>query len=182
MELILIRHLPTQWNKLGIFQGSQDIPILPLSIEDIEIIQENKKIIIDFEPELILASGLMRTQQTAFEYGVTSPKIDPLLNELQFGEYEGKERNVITKVKEWTDDPRSLVLGERMVDFEKRIVQFINKYNHHARIVVFGHGSWMRGLLSIVSVGTIQKMNQVHIHNNQLIHLSLNKNLHQLEI
>lgn len=174
MELLLIRHLPTKWNELGILQGSQDIPILPLKNEDGDKIKENMRIINSFNPDIVLASQLQRTQQTALQYGFSSPLVEALLNELQFGKFEGVEKKAITSLNEWTSDPRSLVLGERLVDFERRIFRFLNKYNHYPRILVFGHGSWIRGLLSIQSVGTIQNMNQILVENNQLIHLLMN--------
>ena len=180
MELLLIRHLPTKWNKMGILQGSQDVPLLQVTEEDIKKIKENMKVIHDFKPELVLASQLKRTKQTAVEYGFNHLQIEPLLNELNFGKYEGTEKKQLMLKKEWTENPRSLILGENMIDFENRIIQFINKYNHYSRILVFGHGSWTRGLLSIINIGTIQKMNQVHVENNQLISLILNKHYTEL--
>lgn len=180
MELILIRHLPTKWNKLGIFQGSQDIPLLPVAEEDVKKIKDNMKVLNNFKPEAVLVSQLKRTQQTAAEYGFNHPQIEPLLNELNFGKYEGADKKQLMLEKEWTDNPRSLILGERMIDFENRIIQFINKYNPYSRILVFGHGSWIRGLISITDVGTIQKINQVQVENNQLISLILNKHYTEL--
>ncbi|HHY74828.1 MAG TPA: phosphoglycerate mutase family protein [Bacillus bacterium] len=182
MELILIRHLPTKWNKLGILQGSQDIPILPVSKKDSEKIQENIKMINSFKPDIIVASQLMRTKQTALQYGFKHPVIEPLLNELQFGEYEGVEKKELMKIMEWTTNPRTLVLGERLTDFENRIKQFITQYRKYSCVLVFGHGSWIRGFLSIENVGTIQKMNQVVVENNQFIHASIKKSRHQVEL
>jgi probable phosphoglycerate mutase len=175
MELLLIRHLPTEWNKSGLLQGSQDIPLLPVIDEDLAILEENKKVISTFQPDIVLASQLIRTQQTAFNYGFPNPIIEPLLNELHFGNYEGTRKKELLKVKEWISDPRSLTLGERLIDFEKRITRFLSLYNLYTRLVVFGHGSWIRALLSINRVGSIQEMNQVEVHNNELIYIVINK-------
>lgn len=182
MQLLLIRHLPTKWNKLGLLQGSQDIPLLPVINEDLEKLEENKKMISTFHPEIVVASGLKRTQQTALNYGFHKPIIEPLLNELNFGKYEGIEKKHLVEVKEWTTDPKSLTLGEHLSDFEKRIIRFLNKYDHYTRILVFGHGAWIRALLSLNRVGSIQEMNQVAVHNNELILLTISKGLQQLEL
>lgn len=177
MELLLIRHLPTEWNKSGLLQGSQDIPLLPVHDEDLIKVEENKKMINSFYPEIVVASGLIRTQQTAFHYGFHKPIIEPLVNELNFGKYEGFEKKQLVAVKEWSSDPKSLTLGERLSDFEKRIILFLNTYNHYARILVFGHGAWIRALISLNRVGSIQEMNQVNVHNNELIYLTINQQL-----
>lgn len=179
MELILIRHLPTEWNKLGLLQGSQDIPLLPVSDEDLAKLEENERVISTFQPEVVIVSQLKRTQQTAFNYGFPNPIIEPLLNELNFGKYEGVEKKELLRVKEWISDPRPLTLGERLIDFEKRITRFLTQYNHYTRMVVFGHGSWIRALLSINQVGSIQEMNQIEVNNNELIDLVINKKMLQ---
>lgn len=175
MEFLLIRHLPTEWNRKGILQGSKDIPILPIIETDAIKIRENLKVIYDFKPDLILASQLIRTQQTAAEYGFKDPIIDPLLNELNFGDFEGIKKEYLLEKKQWINNPRTMQLGECMIDFEERIFQFLHQFQQDSRLLIFGHGSWIRGLLSISKIGTIQKMNQVKVKNNQLIHLENKK-------
>ncbi|WP_017755207.1 histidine phosphatase family protein [Calidifontibacillus oryziterrae] len=173
MELLLIRHLPTKWNQNEVLQGLRDIPILPVCNEVKHDIQTKRKAIEDFSPEIILVSQLVRTKQTAFAYGYNKPKIEPLLNELNFGMYEGKEKKELLKVSDWIHNPRALILGERMIDFEERLVRFINYYKEYSRVLVFGHGSWIRGMLSISRIGTIQEMNKMTVKNNEMINLQL---------
>ncbi|HHW37848.1 MAG TPA: phosphoglycerate mutase family protein [Bacillales bacterium] len=180
MELLLIRHLPTEWNKSGLLQGSRDIPLLPVTDEDLAKLEANKNVIGSFQANIVVASQLKRTQQTALNYGFPHPLIEPLLNELNFGKYEGFEKEQLLKVKEWVSDPRSLTLGESLDDFEKRIIRFLTKYDHYTRILVFGHGSWIRALLSLNRVGSIKEMNQIEVHNNELIYLTINQQLLQL--
>ncbi len=180
MELLLIRHLPTEWNKSGLLQGSQDISLLSVFDEDLAIIEENKQMINSFHPEIVVASQLKRTQQTALHYGFPNPFIEPLLNELNFGKYEGIEKKHLLEVKEWISDPKSLILGERLSDFEKRIIRFLNKYDHYTRILVFGHGAWIRALLSLNRIGSIKEMNRIEVYNNELIYLTINQQLLQL--
>ncbi|NSL50883.1 histidine phosphatase family protein [Calidifontibacillus erzurumensis] len=171
MELLMVRHLPTEWNKMGILQGLKDIPILPVLAKDKKKIKENRKVIERFNPEIVLVSELIRTKQTALEYGFDHPVIEPLLNELHFGLYEGTLKKELEKNKQWFVNPRLLRFGEHLIHFEQRIVNFLNKYCHYSRVLAFGHGSWMRACMSLVQVGTIEKMNQVIVENNELIHL-----------
>lgn len=125
MELTLIRHLPTEWNEKGVLQGSKDIPILELADANKKAIETNKKLL---KPtySLILTSELTRTQQTAKSYGYNSFKIEPLLNELHFGEFEGKEKKLLieTYKDEWFTRPGEIMLGEKISNLEKGCTHF----------------------------------------------------------
>ncbi|MEH7387219.1 phosphoglycerate mutase family protein [Bacillus sp. JJ1521] len=170
MELTLIRHLPTEWNVKGVLQGSRDIPILEVSNANKEEIEKNKPMLKQ-QYSLILTSALTRTQQTARAYGYENYEIEPLLDELHFGEFEGKEKTLLieTYKNKWFANPREIVLGERIVDLETRILAFLEKYKDYESILVFGHGSWIRACLSYHGFGNVNKMNQLEIKNNQLI-------------
>ncbi|WP_010283889.1 histidine phosphatase family protein [Bacillus timonensis] len=170
MELTLIRHLPTEWNKKGVLQGRKDIPILELNNKDKEDIEKNKKML---RPKysLILTSTLTRTQQTAIAYGYENFEPEPLLNELNFGEFEGKKKQHLIETYQnlWFSNPGEIVLGEKIADLEKRMLAFIDKYKDYDSMLVFGHGSWIRACLAYSKFGTINKMNQLEIKNNQML-------------
>jgi broad specificity phosphatase PhoE len=171
MQLAVIRHLPTEWNQQGLLQGSRDIPLSPLTETQKRGITENIDIINRLEPiEQVITSSLIRTQETAKFYGYNDFIIDPLLNELNFGEFEGKKKSLLMEryKHEWVNNPKQLVLGESLADFENRIFIFLEKYKKGNNLLVFGHGSWIRALKSIREIGTIQRMNQVEVPNNQL--------------
>ncbi|MFT4414106.1 histidine phosphatase family protein [Fredinandcohnia humi] len=172
MELILIRHLPTPWNTKGILQGRRDIPIQDLSESDKEDILRNKKQLKERETfSHVLVSSLKRTHQTAEAYGYTNFKVEPLLDELDFGDFEGKAKRELieTYKKEWFHTPSKVVLGEKLTDLENRMLAFINKYKNVDSVLAFGHGSWMRTCLSYERYGTIDRMNDIDIRNNQLL-------------
>jgi broad specificity phosphatase PhoE len=172
MQLAVVRHLPTLWNKNELLQGKRDIPIDQASIPLFDkSIEENKRLLEKLEPfELILASNLSRTKQTADVYGYESIK-EPLIDELDFGEFEGKPKQELTQQYDWIHHPRTMTLGENMVDFEKRLQAFCDRYQRYNRILVFGHGSWIRGLLSLQQHGSIQNMNKITVENNELFQL-----------
>jgi len=181
MELTLIRHLPTEWNEKGVLQGSKDIPILELTDENKKAIEINKELL---KPtySLILTSELTRTKQTAKGYGYESFEIEPLLNELNFGEFEGKEKKLLieTYKNEWFTHPGEIMLGEKISNLEIRVHSFLQKYKDFESILVFGHGSWIRACVSYLKFGTIDNMNQLEIKNNQLLTIKVREEEHKI--
>lgn len=170
MQITLIRHLPTEWNKKNILQGKKDIPLSPLSDGMKREIERNKHFLETMAtPDVVLASSLRRARQTARLYGYES-KVERLLDELDFGPLEGKSKSCLLQTfgKQWLESPRRLTLGEKLTDFERRIRLFIEKYHHYDHVLVFGHGSWIRGCISLLRYGTIDEMNKLSARNNEL--------------
>lgn len=172
MQLYAIRHLPTSWNKEGKLQGSNDIDILPISDTDRDIVELNRTNIQDIKFDLVLVSSLKRTHQTAQAYGYTDYTFEPLIDELNFGKYEGVEKvKMLDDLQSsWYDNAKSITLGESLIDFESRLKAFIKKYEGHT-ILLFAHGAVLRGLKAIFSVGDINEMNKEDVKNNSLIRL-----------
>jgi broad specificity phosphatase PhoE len=173
MQITLIRHLPTQWNKQRKLQGRRDIDISPITAEFKQGIEENKCILDDLAPfDVVLASSLKRTHQTAAAYGF-EVETDGLLDELDFGPFEGHPKGKLVQAygEEWIDNPLDLVLGESLVDFENRIRLFLKKYRHYQNILVFGHGSWIRAIISYAELGHINRMNKMVLENNVCVTL-----------
>ena len=171
MKLICIRHLPTQWNKKQLLQGRHDIDILPPDEQYRQAIDSNRSRLKSYGSfECVLTSTLKRTQQTAVCYHIHHITIEPLLNEIDFGTYVGQPKASLLKDwgEVWQQNPRNLVLGEPIINLEDRINTFIAKYQAYSQLLVFGHGGWIRGLLSIVQYGDIRAMNQFVVENNQL--------------
>lgn len=173
MQITLIRHLPTDWNNKTWLQGRKDIQISPLTDEHKQGILENQQLLTKRSPfDIVLASSLVRTHQTAKLYG-RQPETESLLDELDFGPFEGKPKNKLMEEigTAWVENPMSLTLGENLVDFERRIVQFLKKYRQYENILVFGHGSWIRAISSYWKYGHINNMNKLTVANNECISL-----------
>lgn len=173
MQITLIRHLPTEWNKKTWLQGRRDICISPLTNELQNGILENKKLLKQNAPfDIVLASSLNRTHQTATLYGQQA-ETEHLLDELDFGIYEGCPKQMLFEAHgaSWLENPKSLVLGESVSNLEDRIIQFLDKYKDYNRILVFGHGSWIRAISSYWKYGTINYMNQFTVENNECLSL-----------
>ncbi|MGX6443408.1 histidine phosphatase family protein [Neobacillus sp. K501] len=171
MRITLIRHLPTEWNRKTWLQGRRDIDISPLADTYLAEMEENQRILgLEFPFDKVLASTLKRTHQTAQHYGFQC-ETESLLDELDFGPYEGqpKEKLMETYGAEWLENPRELILGESIQNLEKRIVTFLNKYRSCPKLLVFGHGSWIRAFLSFSQFGHINNMNKIEVPNNACI-------------
>ena len=178
MKLVMVRHMTTDLNVRGVLQGRRDIPILEPGPLDLEKIQANLLTIRAQEGsgyDHVLTSRLKRTQMTANLYGY-SFQVESLADELDFGAYEGQPKTELFDQEPlWQDRPDCLVLGESLSDFENRVLAFCRKYELCDRILVFGHGAWIRGLVSRVENGSIQNMNQMVLPNNEVIILNIEK-------
>jgi probable phosphoglycerate mutase len=176
MLLVSIRHLPTEWNERGLLQGQSDSPVLEITPASEAAIRENLDRIRRLGPfDTVLTSELRRTQTTAAIYGFDSFTPEPLLNELDFGEWEGRTRDEFYAAfgDRWFADPLGLVLGESLADFQSRIARFLEKYRRHTSVLAFSHGSWMRALRSIRAHGDIRAMNIGWIENSELLEVRI---------
>src|SRR5690625_170197 len=171
MKITLIRHLPTEWNDQALLQGRKDIN-LPEKIEDhLEMIKKNKQLIEKNKPyDLVIASSLTRTYQTAklYEY---KPIRETLLDELDFGIYEGLPRQKLIDAFAdcWIEKPDTIMLGESVMALERRIQTFLQKYKTYTNILLFGHGAWIRAFISYNQNGNISDMNKIKVHFNHPI-------------
>lgn len=173
MHITLIRHLPTEWNMKEKLQGRKDIGIANLTEDYEKKIRENKQQLVKLAPfDLVLASTLNRTHQTAHIYGY-KPETEQLLDELDFGPFEGGEKKKLIEVygDKWIENPKELTLGESLINLEGRITSFIDKYADFFSILAFGHGAWIRAIVSYFHYGDINMMNKIIVENNQCITL-----------
>lgn len=176
MQITLIRHLPTEWNRKSLLQGRRDISIATPSVETMREIDMNNRHLAGISPfDLVLVSTLRRTHQTANLYGYKA-RTEELLSELDFGPYEGKPKKILLEEHsdQWVNNPKSLILGESLQNLEKRIILFTEKFREYKNLLVFGHGSWIRGFLSYQKYGDINQMNKIEVKNNECNTVTLN--------
>ncbi|MCU9614735.1 histidine phosphatase family protein [Caldibacillus lycopersici] len=184
MQITLIRHLPTDWNKKTKLQGRKDIPISPIILEDqIQITKNLKRLKKLPQPDMILASTLSRTMQTANAYGFTA-QVDTLLDELDFGTFEGRPKSLLMEMlgDQWLEEPLQVELGEKLTQLQQRVYLFLKKYQTYTHVLVFGHGAWIRALLSLIQTGNLNQMNKITLDNNQMITLSIDKSIKERKI
>lgn len=175
MTLVAVRHLPTPWNQAGLLQGRNDIPIAPPDAGQQRHIQQTRNKLDQFGPfDIVLCSRLQRTRQTALAYGYSDPVKDALLDEFHFGPYEGRPKaDLETDLGEaWRERPDTLELGEGIAELERRIRRFLDTYRRYRRVLLFGHGCWLRALKAIHDTGHVRAMNRTAIENNQFLVLN----------
>jgi broad specificity phosphatase PhoE len=172
MLLVCVRHLPTSWNEKLLLQGQRDIPLIKPDEETLEQVRLSRRKLSELGPfDSVWTSTLERAQHTARLYGYDELVIDPLLDELSFGPFEGRHRDELNAAhgEEWMKDPRGLVLGESLQALHERINAFLEKCSGDRKVLVFGHGSWMRALRSIMENGDVRAMNQRWVANNEIL-------------
>ncbi|MFZ3115358.1 MAG: histidine phosphatase family protein [Syntrophales bacterium] len=127
MELTLVRHGETLWNKEGRVQGSSDI-----ELSDIGLSQARRLAFSSQGPNIktIYSSPMKRAHQTAQiinRMHNVPIYLEPGLLEMDQGDFEGltfKEliENEKDFLQQWKDDPASVTMpnGESLVELQKR--------------------------------------------------------------
>ena len=157
-EIIIIRHGETEWNKTGRFQGHSDVPLSAEGHAQAAALGRN--LALD-HVDAIYASDLTRAMETAaplakrFGLEVIS---DPLLRELNFGAWEGRNFNDVNaenpnSMKNFYTDPEQADIpeSEPFPEFQRRVagrVREIVAQERGKRIVIVSHGASIRILLA----------------------------------
>jgi broad specificity phosphatase PhoE len=123
--------------------------------------------------DAVYCSTLGRTRQTADLFGYPGAIAEPLLDELHFGEFEGRLRGEMLAAvgHTWLEAPHTLTFGEPVTALEERVRQFVRQNAKRSRVLAFGHGGWTRALCSLHRTGSIAQMNQLTIANGEAITL-----------
>ena len=160
MELYIIRHGKTDWNKECRFQGAQDIP---LNEEGREAARKLGQRLKDIHFDAVFSSPLSRAYETACIVAGGAQK-NALLTEISFGEFEG------LPFDQWmdTDEPRKYFFkepakyqppkgGETFTSGMERGEKFIHtvleplyKENPSARVMVDAHGAILAALMTVL--------------------------------
>ena len=158
MKLHLVRHGETEWNKLGRFQGQQDIA---LNTRGLAQAKETARAMADDGVIALYSSPLQRTMQVANEISrLTSVPVVPLpgVKELNLGELEGvtgeEMRTIWPDVySAWSQDPGTLSMpkGESLSQLQDRAwrsLQEVEKaHSGDDVIVVVSHNFAIRTMI-----------------------------------
>ena len=158
MKLHLVRHGETEWNKLGRFQGQQDIALNPRGLAQAK---ETARAMADDGVIALYSSPLQRTMQVANEISrLTSVPVVPLpgVKELNLGELEGvtgeEMRTIWPDVYfAWSQDPGTLSMpkGESLSQLQDRAwrsLQEVEKaHSGDDVIVVVSHNFAIRTMI-----------------------------------
>ncbi len=148
-KLYIVRHGKTDWNDLGIVQGTTDISLNEEGINGAKTLAE--KININ-DIDICLCSPLKRTRETAELIIQNRKKIiyDELLTERGFGSLEGKKISFDLIKKQWDYHLNDSSNGiESLKDCLKRSQKFLDnlclKYPNK-NILIISHGSIIKAL------------------------------------
>lgn len=182
-KIYIIRHGQTDYNSLGIVQGSGiDADLNKLGRKQAQAFYENYR---NEGFQKVFISGLKRTQQSVASFlseGLPS-EVMPELNEISWGKHEGVavdaegEAYYQSMIERWKSGETHLAIegGESPVQVANRMQLAITKIlaSPEEKVLVCMHGRAMRVLLAVMLNYPLQYMD-VFDHQNlclyQLIH------------
>ena len=160
MELYLIRHGKTVWNKENRFQGIRDIDLAP---EGINKAQELGKKLEGIQFDKVFSSSLKRAYQTAQLATQNRYEIikDKALTEINFGAMEGQTYEDMEKstsnFRYFFTAPEKFQPAEggeslehmcqRTKEFIQKKVEPIYKINPQAKIMIVAHGALNKAIM-----------------------------------
>ena len=177
MNICIIRHGQTDWNKENLFQGRSNIPLNSIGIEQAQklaVSLKSKKI------DFIFSSPLDRAIQTANiinQYHNIPLFIDEQIIERSLGDLEGKPSsqynlpNLWNQILNLSQKEFSTYSVEPLVNLLERSSKFLNKLilkygNSNSNIYIVAHGSINLALLLVLGkVDTSKPLHQFTIAN-----------------
>lgn len=194
MELYIVRHGETEWNKEKLLQGSTDIP---LSEEGRRLARISGEALADVPFDRIYSSPLQRAYETACLFRGKQPVPiirDERLRELCFGEYEGQNMSELLqdtsssfryffKQPELYQAPPSgetlEALCARAADFMTSVILPLQTSCH--RVMIVAHGAMNKALMTFVKGHELSAFWSGGLQKNcNVILLTLNRNQFQI--
>jgi|688.fasta_scaffold198472_2 broad specificity phosphatase PhoE len=185
--IYLIRHGETDFNKMGIVQGSG----VDKELNDLGILQASRffEFYKDIKFDHIYTSALIRTQQSVLpfiERGQSYTKL-PELNEISWGVFEGKQQNAQERAFYWEvvnswkagNYNAKIVNGESAFEMQNRQIPAIEKImsnTYEKCILICMHGRAMKSFLCTLLNEPLSKMEEFEHSNLGLYLLEKNEN------
>ncbi len=188
MNLILIRHGETDWNRLGRCQGVADIVLNENGKKQARELAHSLR---DHDIKAIYSSHLKRAMETAehiAEHHNLEVKIEPGLHEMDQGDLEGLSFPDIREryagvLKKWRETPETLRLpnGESLVEVQNRAWRAFERFheNHLGETVaVVSHNLTIITLLCKITGVGLKGFREFHVQaTSKNIIISENGNL-----
>ena len=172
MRLYIIRHAETEYNKLGLIQGSEvDSELNDIGIKQSELFYNFYK---KLNIEKIYVSGLKRTLQTVkrfIENGIPHEKINDF-NEISWGDNQGKNDD-LEEYKSLTDSWKNGELDNKFIGGEspnEMVVRVMRGFDKIIKenlnsVLICIHGRALRVMLSKIIDNDLTKMDR-YVHSN----------------
>ncbi len=178
-SIYFIRHGQTEYNKLGIVQGSGiDSELNDTGRAQAQAFYDHYK---EENFDLVFASALQRTHQTVAPF-IENQKLPfettPLINEINWGVHEGRKYEPSMKevysnmIQEWNigNFDASLEGGESARSLATRLQQFLDELvlREEEKILVCTHGRTLRCMMCLVKQQHLREMENYAHHNTGL--------------
>ena len=168
LNLYIVRHGQTEWNRERRLQGRQNSPLTSEGMLNAKKLGERLQVI-DFDCVYVSPSGRAIETLEAMNVSDDSPvHIVDDLNEISFGDWEGKSDHEIGQMDVfktfWSNpsqyDHRSNQ-GEDMTDFLNRVsaaIQQITQSNSHGNVLIVTHGMVIQAILCEVRQAKLSEL------------------------
>jgi broad specificity phosphatase PhoE len=173
MQIILVRHGQTDWNLQGRCQGSTDLDLNSLGIEQAETLARGLR---QEKIHAIYSSHLKRALQTAeriCRYHRIDVVADEDLRELDHGHLEGLTFVEVREkypdfIDRWRREPASLTVpgGESLTEVDRRIwraMQRISRGHSSGTVVVVTHNFPILALLCRITETPLDQYRAFHV-------------------
>jgi probable phosphoglycerate mutase len=174
-EIYIVRHGRTEFNRLGIWQGSSvDAPLDEMGIQQASLFYEAYK---NKNFDLIIHSQLLRSKQTIAAF---SDQDIPILeksdiNEISWGLQEGKAHTEASLgeyksvINSWQNEDYGVSFqgGESANDLLLRIGRFVKwlALREQKKILICSHGRAIRALICLMKGEPLKEMEKYKHHN-----------------
>jgi alpha-ribazole phosphatase len=181
MNIYLIRHGQTKWNDDDRYQGSIDIELSEIGLQQAYLLAQRAK---ELKIEAIFSSDLQRTYKTAEiikDHTGASLSVDPNLREIHLGEWEGKTWKEIKSeysefLEDWFKDMVKTPApgGESYAELQSRSLKIFDEINKHPieNCAIVTHGAVIKVVLSAFLGLSLEKRANFIISNASISTLS----------
>ena len=147
MEVYMVRHGKTDWNKIHKLQGRVDIPLNEEGIEQAKFVKEKLK---DIEFTKVLVSPLKRAIETCKVITDKDYIVDDRLIERAFGTLEGSPVTMDSIKNHWDYQLNSSEGGmEPLKELLSRLNGFVDdlkKYDNNDKILIVSHACTIKAI------------------------------------
>jgi broad specificity phosphatase PhoE len=151
--LVMVRHGESLWNRVGRYQGQQDIGLSDEGIRQAEMLAQFFR---SWRFEAFYASDLSRARETAVIIAKHPVTLDPRLREYAFGVWEGLTRAEIEVkyagmyARRRTDINTPIPGGELGVQVQARVTDWLQEIAaaHSGTVLAVSHGGTIRTLIA----------------------------------
>ncbi len=182
-KLILVRHGKSEWNKLGLWTGHEDVDLAPEGHEEAE---RAGLLLQDIEIDYAYTSALRRTHQTLEGILRSLNRTDlmhtktELLNERHYGIHQGKNKWEVKELvgevefnnmrRNW-DHP--IPEGETLKDVYERVIPYYENnilpdLIAEKNILIVAHGNSLRALVKYIETIHEDEIASVEIGTGEL--------------